>query len=251
MKFLGLKLLVSAAMIFSCSLAMAEVAPALIKVGSFSEKNIDPNIMNINLQIWAKAATAAQAQEMANKHVKRVKELTEKFKVKKEDVQTEYYSVTPEYAYEQKTGISRIQGYSAMHSLTVTFKNLDQAGQFIDQAASGNKADKEKSGVTIGNIGWDSDKKGEAEEACISQAVKQARGRADDLAKAAGVKIKGVYSITNQQVYANYESAPMAGAARAQSKMMMSADAESGGTDFSPGKIKIRADVNIEYLIQN
>ena len=244
-----MKLVLAALLVLSGSFAMADALPALIKVGSYSEKNIDPNIMNINLQIWAKAATAAQAQEMANKHVKRVKELTEKFKVKKEDVQTEYYSVTPEYAYEQKTGISRIQGYSAMHSLTVTFKNLDEAGKFIDQAAKGDKT--EKAGVTIGNIGWDSDKKGEAEEACITQAVKQARGRADDLAKAAGVKIKGVYSITNQQVYANYEAAPMAGSARAQSKMMMSADMAESSTELSPGKIKIRADVNIEYLIQN
>lgn len=246
-----MKLILASLLVFSCSYALADALPALIKVGSFSEKNIDPNIMNINLQIWAKASSASQAQELANKQVKRIKELTDKFKVKKDDVQTEYFSVTPEYAYEQKTGISRIQGYSAMHSLTVTFKNLDEAGKFIDQSAKGDKNDKEKSGVTVGNIGWDSDKKGEAEEACITTAVKQARGRADDLAKAAGVKIKGVYSITNQQVFANYEAAPMAGA-RAQSKMsMMSADAESAPTELSPGKIKIRADVNIEYLIQN
>ncbi len=244
-----MKIILASLLAFSCSFAMADTMPALIKVGSFSEKNIDPNIMNINLQIWAKAATASQAQEMSNKHVKRIKELIEKFKVKKEDVQTDYYSVTPEYAYEHKTGISRIQGYSAMHSMTVTFKNLDLAGQFIDQAARGDKNDKEKSGVTIGNIGWDSDKKGEAEAECITKAVKQARGRADDLAKAAGVKIKGVYMITNQQVYANYESAPMAGASRA-SKMEMAADVASP-TELSPGKIKIRADVSIDYLIQN
>lgn len=244
-----MKIFIIAFLVFSGMPVMADSLPALIKVGSFAEKNIDPNIMNINLQIWAKATNAAQAQEMANKHIKRVKELTDKFKVKKEDVQTEYYSVTPEYSYDQKTGISRIQGYSAMHSITVTFKNLDDAGKFIDLAAKGDKA--EKAGVNIGHIGWDSDKKSEAEEACISQAVKQARDRANNLAKAAGVKIKGVYSITNQQVFANYEVQAMASAPRAN-KMMMSADAnESSSTDLSPGKIKIRADINIEYLIQN
>jgi hypothetical protein len=240
-------------MIFSSSFALADAVPALIKVSSFSEKNIDPNIMNINLQIWAKSSTAAQAQEMANKHVKRIKELTEKFKVKKDDVQTDYYSVTPEYAYEQKTGISRIQGYSATHSLTVTFKNLDEAGKFIDQAATGSaKNDKENSGVNVNNIGWDSDKKGEAEESCINLAVKQARARADDLAKAAGIKIKGVYSISNQQIYANYEAAPVA-SARMKSKVSMLAESmsDSASPELSPGKIKIRADVAIEYLIQN
>lgn len=228
---------------------MADSFPALIKVSSFSEKNIDPNIMNINLQIWSKASSAAQAQEMANKHVKRIKELTDKFKVKKDDVQTDYYSVTPEYSYEQKTGISKIQGYSATHSLTVTFKNLDEAGKFIDQAVTGDS--KEKSGVNVSNIGWDSDKKGEAEEGCINTAVKEARSRADDLAKAAGVKIKGVYSISNQQVYANYEASPMAAAAPMKKSKMMESMSYDSEPQLSPGKIKIRADVAIEYLIQN
>lgn len=244
-----MKLILAAVMVLFCDYALAETMPALIKVGSFSEKNIDPNIMNINLQIWAKASSASQAQEMSNKHVKRIKELIEKFKVKKEDVQTDYYSVTPEYAYEHKTGISRIQGYSAMHSLTVTFKNLDLAGQFIDQAAKGDK--NEKSGVTIGNIGWDSDKKGEAEVECITKAVKQARDRADDLAKAAGVKIKGVYLISNQQVYANYESTAAPGGAKSKMSMMADMAESASPTELSPGKIKIRADVSIDYLIQN
>lgn len=234
-------------LVVATQFAWAQTSPALIRVSGFAEKNVDPNIMNINLQVWAKANVASQAQDMANKHVKRIKELAEKFKVKKDDLQTDYHSVTPEYAYEHKTSISRIQGYSAVHSMTITFKNLDLAGQFIDQAVSGDK--KDKSGVTVANISWDSDKKGQAEAECLAQAVKSTRNRADDLAKAADVKIKGVYLISNQQVFSNYE-----GAQQARSNMYMksmAADAETASTELSPGKIKVRADVNIEYLIQN
>lgn len=229
----------------------AEIKPAVIKVSSFAEKKIEPNIMNINVQIWAKAETALQAQELSNKYVKKLKDLTEKFKVKKEDIRTDYFNVSPEYVYDPKTGASRLQNYSSIHQMTVTFKNLDLAGQFIDQSAKGDKNDKNKAGITISSIQWDSDKKGIAESECITAAVKNTRTRADDLAKAAGVTIKGVYMMSHQQIHSNFESQPMASSARMETmNKSVSADAY-GSVDLSPGTIKVRADVAVEYLIQN
>ena len=233
-----------------CSVVVkADQQPALIRVSSFSEKTIDPNIMNIHIEVWAKSNSSATAQESVTKLEKKVKELTDKFKIKKEDVQTNYYSVSPEYAYDSKTGVSKIQGYSVVHSLTVVLRNIDQAGSFIEQVAQGDK--KEKSGITIQNIGWDSDKKGSAESDCITQAVKSAKQRADDLAKAAGVKISGVYSMSNQQVYSNFESNQSPRAAMKAMRMESDAAIASDAPNLSPGKIKVRADVSVEYYIQN
>ncbi|MFN3697177.1 MAG: SIMPL domain-containing protein [Pseudobdellovibrio sp.] len=229
--------------------AHAEQLPALIRVSSFAEKTIDPNIMNIQIEIWAKSNSSSSAQESVTKLEKKAKELAEKFKIKKEDIQTHYYSVSPEYSYESKTGVSKIQGYSVVHSITLSLKSLDQAGSFIEQIPQGDR--KDKSGIAIQNISWDSDKKGVAESDCISQAVKSARVRADDLAKAAQVKIKGVYSISNQQVYSNFESAQQM--ARPMKSFKMDTESALAGDvpALSPGKIKVRADVSIEYYIQN
>lgn len=244
-------LLVICFIVLSSPALFAETKPAVIKLSSFAEKKIEPNIMNINVQIWAKAETALQAQELSNKYVKKLKELTEKFKVKKEDIKTDYYNVSPEYIYDPKTGASRLQNYSSVHQMTVTFKNLDLAGQFIDQSAKSDKSDKNKAGITIASIQWDSDKKGAAESECIGSAVRNARARAEDLAKAAGVSIKGVYMMSHQQIHSNFESQPMAGSARME-MMSKSVSADSSNSvDLSPGTIKVRADVAVEYLIQN
>lgn len=149
---------------------------------------------------------------------------------------------------------SRITGYEASHSLQIEFKNFDSAGQFIDQVAVKDKADQPlKSGINIQGIQWDSDKKGQTETDCLTAAVKLARSRADDLAKAAGVKIKGIYEISNQQVYSDVEASSTSYTGRAVAKsMMMTADSSSqNATSLTPSKIKVRADVSMSFLIQN
>lgn len=244
-----MKLFVLICFLMSFVQARAESLPALIKVSSFSEKNIEPNMMNIQIYIWAKANTSVEAQDAAAKLHKKFKDLTEKFKIKKDDVQTQGFSVNPEYAYEAKTGISKIQGYNANHSISIVFRNIEQVGAFLDQVATGDK--KEKSGITVQNTVWDSDKKGAAETDCITAAVQSARSRAEDLAKASDVKIKGVYSIANQQVFSNYEESSLEGSGRSPKAMMMSDGVSKPQTQLNPGKIRIRADVSVEYYIQN
>ncbi len=245
------KIFLAAALCLFVVVSYAETQPALIKVSSFSEKSIDPNIMNVQIQVWAKGTSAQAAQELAAKTQKNIKDLIEKFKIKKDDVQTMSFQVNPDYAYDQKTGVSRIQGYSANQTMLIAFKNIDLAGSFLDQISRSDKSD--KTGINISSIQWDSDKKGQAESEAVAAAVKSAKLRAEELAKAAQVKIKGVYQITHQQVHSNYESSgqEMAGNSRGMMKTMMaSADANSG-TDLNPGKIKIRVDVSIDYYIQN
>lgn len=230
---------------------LADDMPALIKVSSFAEKSIDPNIMNVQIQVWAKGASAQAAQESAAKTQKNIKDLIEKYKIKKDDVQTMSFQVNPDYTYDQKSGVSRIQGYSANQTTMIVFKNIDQAGLFLDQISRSDKSD--KTGVNILGIDWDSDKKGQAESETVAAAVKSAKLRAEELAKAAQVRIKGVYQVSHRQVNSNYESSSqeMAGSSRGMMKTMMSSADVNSGTDLNPGKIKIRVDVSIDYYIQN
>ena len=245
------KIFLAAALCLFVVVSYAETQPALIKVSSFSEKSIDPNIMNVQIQVWAKGTSAQAAQELAAKTQKNIKDLIEKFKIKKDDVQTMSFQVNPDYAYDQKTGVSRIQGYSANQTMLIAFKNIDLAGSFLDQISRSDKSD--KTGINISSIQWDSDKKGQAESEAVAAAVKSAKLRAEELAKAAQVKIKGVYQITHQQVHSNHESSgqEMAGNSRGMMKTMMAAADANSGTDLNPGKIKIRVDVSIDYYIQN
>lgn len=227
----------------------AETLPPLIKVSSFCEKSISPNFAIIQVQAWGKSTKANEAQELANLQIQKLKALATKFKIKNEQIQTDDFQVGPEYSYDQKTLVTRIVGYSATQSLTITLKNMEEVGSVTAQVVSGDAG--KKSGLSLTNLSWDSDQKSQTEFECISEAVKSGRARAEELAKAAGVKIKSVYSITNQQVFINHEQSQAKMMNNSARGMMESLGSGESATDLSPGKIKIRTEVYAEYQIQN
>lgn len=223
-----------------------EKLPALIKVSSFAERTLEPNVIIIDVQAWARAQTSQQAQEQAAKEVKKLRELFEKHKIKKEDIQTTSFNTSPEYRYNPKTGAQRIESYRTQHSIVLTIKNIEIAGGFVDQISQASQGDAR--GISVNSINWDSDQKSKAEAEAMSEAIKISRERADIMAKAAGVKVNGVFQISNQQAY-SYGEHPVA--ELAQARFSKAADAAAVPTQLSPGKIKIRADVNVEYYIKN
>ncbi len=235
--------------LFAKPYGFAEVLPPLIKVSSFCEKSISPNFAIIQVQAWGKSTKANEAKELVNIQIQKFKVLATKFKIKNEQIQTDDFQVGPEYSYDQKNSVTRIVGYSATQSLTVTLKNMEDVGSFTAQVVSGDAA--KKSGLSLINLSWDSDQKSQTEFECISDAVKSGRVRAEEMAKAAGVKIKSVYSMTNQQVFINHEQAQAKMMNNAARGMMESLSSGESATDLSPGKIKIRTEVYAEYQIQN
>lgn len=224
-----------------------EKFPALIKVSSFSEKSIEPNIIIIDIKVWGRAPTAVKAQDFVAKELKKVKDLFEKNKIKKEDVQTSYFNTLPEYRYNPKTGSQKIESYKTEHTLVIAVKNIEIAGSFLDQAVQGST--NENFGTYINSVNWDSDQKGKAEAEAISESIRISRERAEVMAKAANVKISGVYQITNQQAYSHTEAAQ--DMANLQSSRFSKSGVAETPTQLQPGKIKIRADVSVEYYIRN
>ena len=219
--------------------------PPLITVSTTAEKSIDPTMAVIQLESFGKAKQAKIAQDLQAKEYSRVKNIIEKFKIKKEDFVTQNYNIQPEYTYDQKTQNNKLTGYRASHQIRVTLKKIDSVGEFLDALTS--QSSVESAGVTVQGIEWDSDKKASAETAAMVDAVKIARQKAEDLANAAGVKIKSTYSISH--------SSSQIGIIRPQMEMarakMMSYAADSGGeTEVNGQSIKVRAEVTLQFLIK-
>src|SRR6476469_4929351 len=81
-------------------LSLAQAADvALIAVMGEAEKAVDPNIVKIQMEVWAKSLQAKSAQETAAKEYQRIKSIVEKYKIKKEDFETVSYNLSPEYNY--------------------------------------------------------------------------------------------------------------------------------------------------------
>lgn len=219
----------------------ADAIPNLLFVNGIAERTIEPNMILVRLESWAKAASAVKAQEQQATQFARIKAGLEKFKIKKEDIQTQSFSVNPEYLYDQKIQQTKIIGYRVSHILQIAYRKLDDSGAFLDSMLT---SQNDTSGIGVQNITWDSDKKSEAEIAALAEAVKNARAKATELASAAGVSLKAVHRIQHTS-----ETPPVA-----QPMMMYeAASMKRGGaapqTELSSGQIKIKVEVQVEYEI--
>ena len=225
---------------FLSAATMADVTHHVIEVNGLAERTVEPNMVILRVESWAKAGSAKKAQEQQALQFTNFKKSLEKFKIKKEDIQTESYYVNPEYVYDQKTRNNKIDGYRVSHSIVVTYRNVENAGQFLDEVVT-SKGD--NSGVNVNGVSWDSDKKSEVELSALGDAVRNARKRADELADAAKVKIKGVHKIQHTSFTAPSPRPYMAKAA------MMEMASDAAPTEVAGGQIKISVQVNLEYEI--
>ena len=214
----------------------------LISVSSFAERAVDPNIVSLNIEVWSKANTAKQAQTLNAAEFQKIKKILDTFKVKKEDSQTENYSLNPEYVYNQKTQQNTLAGFRGLQTLKVTLRKTEDLGPFLDMTVT--SASKNESGVNVNNIQWDTDKRTQIEVAALGDAVRNGRAKADELAKAANVTIKRVANLSH-----GTSSAPPI-AFRGGMMKTMAYEASGPATDTMPGQIKVRVDVTAQYEIQ-
>jgi uncharacterized protein YggE len=229
-----------AALFFISSVSFADTDMHLIYVNGVAEKTVEPNIVIVILESWAKASSATAAQQQQALQFGKIKSSLEKFKIKKEDIQTQGFSVYPEYTYDQKAQTNKITGYRVSHTVVVTYRKTDDAGAILDSLVT-NKAD--ASGVNVQSVSWDYDKKAAVESATLGDAVKNARAKAEDLATAAGVSIKAVHKIQHTS-YAPPVAQPMY-----ERAAMKSMDSVAAPTELSTGQIKVRVEVQMEFEI--
>lgn len=221
--------------------SLAHADERLIIVGGSAEKSLDPNMVSMNVEVWSKASTAKQAQQLAANQFKQIKKTFDEFKIKKEDIQTDNYALNPEYIYDQKTQQNKMVGFRVVQTLVVTIRKVEDAGSFLDSLVTEKKGT--DSGVNVNNISWDSDQRSKVETSALADAVHSAKAKAEEIAKAAGVKIKGVARISHGASSVRPPIPVMRNFA------MKAALADSAPTELSAGQIKVRVDVTAEYEI--
>ncbi|HWU42709.1 MAG TPA: SIMPL domain-containing protein [Bdellovibrio sp.] len=210
----------------------------LIVVNGNAEKSLDPNMVSMNIDVWSKAPTAKQAQQLAANQYKSVKKTFDEFKIKKEDVQTDNYTLSPEYVYNQKLQQNKMTGFRVSQTLVVTLHKVDDVGNFLDALVEEKTA--MDSGVNVNNINWDSDQRTKMEMSLLADAVRSARAKADEIAKAANVKIKNVARISQGSRSVRPPMPMMRG-------FDMASKAGGAATELEAGQIKIRVEVEAEY----
>lgn len=215
----------------------ASVVPSRTIMASAEGKAIiKPDIATVSFSVISEGKSAATIQEDNTRKMNDAVALVKSLGVDPKDIQTSSYNLSPKYRYEQKSGISAIDGYQITQTVTVTVRNLDNAAKIVGGLP----------GVGVNQISGPSFGVEDTDlylASARAEAFAKARAKAEALAKAAGVSIGKVVTFSENSG-GGYPMPMMYGKA-----MGMGGDASSV-PEFQPGSEEARVSVSVTFEIR-
>ena len=198
--------------------------------------NSIPDEVTVDLGVNYTDNTVELAQNQVNQIIDNVKTQLQALGVEKNNMQTQNYSVYPNYDWQKST--EEITGYTVNTDLEVKLSNFDLLNQVIDVAAS-NGANQ------IGNVNFSlSDaKQEELRQQARQEAIAQAKTNAQDLAQLTGIKLG---RIINVYEYTENDT----GSGLYSSKMAVNESVADVSTGLEAGETSFTYHVTLTYLTE-
>ena len=227
-----LALALAAALPLLAAPAFAEDMPApTMSLTGTGEITAEPDMATVSSGLVTEAKTAREALDANNSAMVEIFKVLEQAGIDQRDIQTSNFSVQPEYARNNDTGVRRITGYSVSNNVTVRVRDLENLGTMLDAfvTVGANQINDISFGLDDTTALYD-----EARRAAIADALAKAQLYAD----AAHVTLGPIVSITESGGAQPYV-AEMA-------MMRVSADA----LPVSSGELTISSSVNITWALE-
>ena len=213
--------------------ASAEEALPTLTMNGVGSAQIAPDMAEITLGVITEAKDAAKAHSDNAAQAARVQAAVKALGVAERDIQTTRYDFSPIYDVKDN-GRSVTTGYTVTNAIVVKVRNLANVGKVID-AALANGANR------VDSLEFSASDPSAAKDAALADAARDARSKADAVARALGVRIVRILN-----VYADAQSP----APRNFMPMMMAKEAYDAATPISAGELLFEASVNISYVIE-
>ena len=196
-----------------------------------AELTVKPDIARFTATVTTQAAKQDDAAQDNARRTTAVLAALKAAGVADQDIQTESYSVQPQYDYKPSPPVQT--GFQAANSVQVTIRNLSKAGSILDTAT--------QAGATeVSGLSLDLADRTAAERRALAAAVLEARAKADAMAQAAGIGRGPLLSLT--------EGTPVVVQPLFQARSL-AADAVRLPTPVEAHGITVTADVTAVYAI--
>jgi uncharacterized protein YggE len=196
-------LILISAMSASAQTPVSPPAPARNQIVTSGMGRVEamPNQAVVTLGVQIQRRTASEAMSEANRIAERMLSRLAALAIPRADIRTSGVQVFPVYTSAREGGEAQVSGYRASHTITVTINDLTKVGPAIDAGveAGANVVH----GISFGLR----DTSGPRREA-LAIAVKEAREKADAIAQAAGLRIRGIEQIVESGVGVTRFEAP-------------------------------------------
>ena len=226
-------LLAAFAMTAAPATALAQAAPAsdgtLLSVSSRAEARKAPDIATFSAGVVTQAADGNAALRQNAEQMNRVLAAIKAAGVADKDVQTSGISLNPQYRYEENQP-PRITGYQASNTVNVKLREVAKMGKVLDAlvASGANQVNGPSFGIDEPEPLYDQAR---------ADALKAARARAETYAKALGVRVRRIVSISE------------GGGFRPPMPMMkaMAMDARAESAPVAPGETTLSANLDVVF----
>ena len=204
-----------------------------ITVQGSSSITVSPTIVYVSIGVTTFNKNAASAQSENAVKMDRVYKTLASLGIKKDKIKTVNYNISPRYDY--KNNVATLAGYNVINSIRVTVNDLKKVSDVLDMTV--------KEGVNQSNsisFGVTDEERDRLYLQALSQAVSNAKEKANTIAAAAGIAISKPANIIEGSsahfVQPNYRAMDMA-------KMA----SETAPTPISEGELMIEANVTVIY----
>jgi uncharacterized protein YggE len=207
--------------------------PPLITVSGEGTVSVPPDLALVDGGVTSEAKTAREASEANNSAMGKVLLALKNAGIDDKDLQTSRLSLSPQYAQQTRPngGPNVISGYRASNRVTVRVRDVKKVAATIDTLVTAGANE-------VGGINFVVTKASELLDEARTQAVADARRKAELYAKAAGVTLGTPINISEDGGSA---PAPM---------MLRKAAADFASAPVAQGEETLRVNVSVSWEIK-
>jgi uncharacterized protein YggE len=206
----------------------------MLEVAADGTSTRTPDLAVIQAGVVTQAATAGDAMRQNSARMTTVLGALRRAGVAERDIQTSSIALSPQYRYAENQP-PVITGYQASNQVSVRFRDIAKSGTILDTLVREGANNISGPNLTI-------DKPEAALDEARTAAVATARARAELYAKAAGLRVDRILSISEGGASSPPMPMPQAGLARFS--------ADKAETQIAAGEQELRVSLSVRFLLK-
>ena len=226
-------LAVPAAATAQSAIQVQPISGTRLDISATGEVNRVPDVAIISTGVVTRAATATAAIQQNATRMERVRVALKRAGIADRDIQTSSINLNPEYNYRQNQP-PQLTGYTASNQVSVRFRDIGETGKILDALVAEGANQINGPTLTI-------DKPEAALDEARLKAIANGRARADLYARALGMRVVRLLSVSESGGHAVPPPMPM----YARAEM-----AQDASTKIDPGEQKVQVGVTLSFELQ-
>ena len=225
---------VSAAQVQTVPVQVPLISGTRLDVSAMGEVTRVPDLAIISAGVQTLQPTATAAIEQNAARMERVRAALARAGIEDRDIQTSSISLNPEYQYDQNRP-PRLTGYRATNTVNVKFRDLKRTGAILDALVAEGANQINGPNLTI-------DKPEAALDEARTRAIANGRARADLYARALGMRVVRLISVSEGGGYQVPPPMPMVA--------MMAERGGDASSKIDPGTQQLQVSVSMSFELQ-